>query len=85
MVKRWKPCLATELDRFLEGAVRDRALLCELLDVDDLVEMPTVMDDYRIPLPAHFTPFAGPGPAPEIVLVKRDIEPEKIVHSGDWE
>ena len=48
-VKRWKPCLATELDRFLgEGAVRDRMLLVELPDVDDAKEMPGVMNLYRI-------------------------------------
>ena len=42
-VKRWKPCLATELDRYLgEGSVRDRMLLVELLDVDDPKEMPEV-------------------------------------------
>ena len=44
-VKRWKPCLATELDRYLgEGSVRDRMLLVELLDVDDSKEMPEVMN-----------------------------------------
>ena len=41
MLKRWRPCLATELDRYLgEGSVRDRMLLVELLDVDDPLEMP---------------------------------------------
>ena len=44
-VKRWKPCLATELDRYLgEGTVRDRMLLVELLDVDLDVEMPDVLN-----------------------------------------
>ena len=58
-VKRWKPCLATELDRFLgEGAVRDRMLLVELLDVDDAKEMPDVMNLYRIPM-QHFEAWLG--------------------------
>ena len=49
--KRWKPCLATELDRFLgEGAVRDRMLLVELLDVDHVSEMPDMMNRYKIPM-----------------------------------
>ena len=51
--KRWKPCLATELDRHLgEGLVRDRMLLVELLEVDDQSEMPEVMNLYRIPMAA---------------------------------
>ena len=59
LVKRWKPCLATELDRFLgEGAVRDRVLLVELLDVDTVGEMPEVMNMYRIPM-AQFEAWIG--------------------------
>ena len=59
LVKRWKPCLATELDRFLgEGSVRDRMLLVELLDVDVVGEMADVMNLYRIPM-AHFEHWIG--------------------------
>ena len=51
MLKRWRPCLATELDRYLgEGSVRDRMLLVELLDVDDPLEMPEVLSLYRVPV-----------------------------------
>ena len=49
--KRWKPCLATELDRYLgEGSVRDRMLIVELLEVDDAREMCDVLNLYRIPM-----------------------------------
>ena len=59
LVKRWKPCLATELDRYLgEGSVRDRMLLVELLDTDDTREMPDVLNLYRIPMQS-FDPSLG--------------------------
>lgn len=47
--RRWRASVATVLDRYLDRAVGDRALIGELLSVDDVDEMAHVLDAYEIP------------------------------------
>ncbi|KAJ8609032.1 hypothetical protein CTAYLR_008698 [Chrysophaeum taylorii] len=48
--RRWKAALAIAIDRYLDRAVGDRALVGELLSVDDAEEMAHVLDAYEVPL-----------------------------------
>jgi len=48
--RRWKPAVAIALDRYLGAdAVGERALIAELLAVDDVVEMTEVLEMWEIP------------------------------------
>ena len=52
---------------------------------DDItVVVSTVVDTTEHTPPATFTPFAGPGPEPEIVILHAPNDTQ-IVHPGDWE
>ena len=53
---------------------------------DDItVIVSTVVDTNEHEAPATFTPFAGPGAAPEVTLVERVEADTPVVHPGDWE